>query len=166
MASSFVISVVFFLMKKTGHPLPFAQTVLFSVLFTTGCWLLAVFFGPKTDRPTLFRFYQLVHPAGPGWSVVRAEIIASSPPASGEATHLPEPHGDHMGMATLGWISGCIVIWSSLFAIGNLLYGRMVAAGVLTLAFIVSGIVLLYVINRLWAPARPEPTSTPQVQHV
>ena len=33
-------------------------------------------------------------------------------------------HSDHMGNATLGWVSGCAVIWSSLFAIGNFLYGR------------------------------------------
>ena len=59
-------------------------------------------------------------------------------------------HGDHMGMATVGWISGCLVIWSSLFAIGNFLYGRLQAAFILTAIFVVSGVVLLYVINHLW----------------
>ena len=63
---------------------------------------------------------------------------------------LPPVHGDHMGTATLGWISGCVVIWSALFAIGNFLYGRFVYAGLLTLVFIISGAVLLYVINHLW----------------
>ena len=37
-----------------------------------------------------------------------------------------------MGKATLGWISGCLTIWSSLFAIGNFLYGRTGAALTLT----------------------------------
>jgi hypothetical protein len=27
-------------MKKAGHPLPFAQTVILSVAFTTICWLI------------------------------------------------------------------------------------------------------------------------------
>ncbi len=59
-------------------------------------------------------------------------------------------HGDHMGMATLGWISGCAVIWSSLFAIGNFLYGRTALATTLTMVFVVSGLTLLYVIRHLW----------------
>ena len=59
-------------------------------------------------------------------------------------------HGDHMGMSALGWVSGCAVIWSSLFAIGNFLYGRTHAAWLLTGVFAVSSGVLLYVINHLW----------------
>jgi hypothetical protein len=64
-------------------------------------------------------------------------------------------HGDHMGMASLGWVSGCLVIWSSLFAIGNFLYGRTQPALILTGVFIVSGIALLYVINHLWDKKDP-----------
>jgi hypothetical protein len=59
-------------------------------------------------------------------------------------------HGDHMGKATLGWVSGCTVIWSSLFAIGNFLYGRTQSALILTGVFVVSGGVLLWVVNHLW----------------
>ena len=55
-----------------------------------------------------------------------------------------------MGWATLGWISGCAVIWCSLFAIGNFLYGRTQLAVTLTGVFVVSGSVLIYVSNRLW----------------
>jgi hypothetical protein len=57
---------------------------------------------------------------------------------------------DDMGMATLGWISGVAVIWSSLFAIGNFLYGRTALAATLTAIVAVSGLTLLYVINHLW----------------
>src|SRR5205085_9086947 len=35
MISSFVVSVIFFTLKKTGHAQPFAHTVLYSVAFTT-----------------------------------------------------------------------------------------------------------------------------------
>jgi hypothetical protein len=63
-----------------------------------------------------------------------------------------------MGFAALGWVSGCAVIWSSLFAIGNALYGRWTLAAVLTAAFVVSGLTLLHVIRRLWdrSPATDE----------
>ena len=59
-------------------------------------------------------------------------------------------HSDHMGKATLGWVAGCLTIWSSLFAIGNFLYGRTQLALTLTAVFIVSGLVLINVTNHLW----------------
>jgi len=147
MASSFLISVIFFAIdvhrRDAGlDPLPFAQTIIISVAFTTACWLITAFVTAPTSLDKLVSFYKKVHPAGPGWTKVRLEAGVSISDAA--------LHGDHMGMATLGWISGCIVIWSSLFAIGNFLYGRLTNATILTAIFIVSGIVLLYVINHLW----------------
>lgn len=145
MISSFVISIVFFLLAKSGHGLPFAQTVLYSVAFTSGCWLVTAFVSPPTSRETLVAFYRKVHPAGPGWAPIRRE----AGPGAATATR-----GDHIGMATLGWVSGCAVIWSSLFAIGNYLYGRTGLALTLTAVFVLSGAILLYVIRHLWD--RPE----------
>ncbi len=145
MASSFAISVAFFAMKKAGHPVPFAPSVLLSVAFTTVCWLLTAFIGPATSRERLIAFYRKVHPAGPGWSRIKREAY----PAGTQAGQ-----SDHMGTATLGWISGCLVIWSSLFALGNFLYGRTVLAMVLSAVFLVSGGVLLWVINGLWSGGR------------
>jgi solute:Na+ symporter, SSS family len=142
MVSSFTISVVFFAMRKAGYGLPFAQTVLFSVAFTTLCWLVAAYAGPATSRERLIAFYQKTHPAGPGWRAVREAAGVSEAEAA--------LHGDHMGKATVGWIAGCLTIWSSLFAIGNFLYGRTGTAVLLTALFVVSGSVLLWVVNRLW----------------
>jgi solute:Na+ symporter, SSS family len=142
MISSFLISAVFFVMKKSGNPLPFAQTVLFSVAFTTACWLITAFVSAPTNRARLVDFYLKVRPAGPGWRAVRRDAGLSGPAA--------EERADDMGLATLGWVSGCVVIWSSLFAIGNFLYGRTSLALMLTAAFVVSGVILLRVVNRLW----------------
>lgn len=151
MISSFTISVVFFVMKKTGHPLPFAQTVICSVAFTTLCWLITAFVSQPTSRDRLIAFYKKVHPAGPGWRKIRE--------AAGVSESEAALHGDHMGLATAGWISGCAVIWSSLFAIGNFLYGRWTSAFILTGIFVVSGVVLLYVINHLWDRGEPDRSS-------
>jgi Na+/proline symporter len=54
-----------------------------------------------------------------------------------------------------GWISGGVVIWSSLFAIGNFLYAsgdpsRLKTAWILTAVLAVSGCVLLRVTQQLW----------------
>ena len=142
MVSSFVVSVFFFAMRKSGNGLPFANTVLFSVAFTTICWVIAAYVTAPTSRERLIEFYRKVHPAGPGWRVIREAAGVSEAEAA--------RHGDHIGKATLGWISGCLTIWMSLFAIGNFLYGRTSLALVQTAVFVVSGLTLLYVVNTLW----------------
>jgi Na+/proline symporter len=148
MASSLVITLVFFVLGKSGHHYPFAPTLLIEVAFTTLCWLVTAFISPGTSDEQLIAFYKKVHPAGPGWTKIRLLAGVSETDAA--------LHGDHMGMAFVGWISGCIVIWSSLFAIGNFLYGRYTCAFELTAVFVVSGVTLLWVINHLWdkTPAR------------
>jgi Na+/proline symporter len=142
MISSFAISVLFFMLRKTGHAPPFAHTVLYSVALTTICWFVAAYVTPPTSRERLIAFYRKVHPSGPGWRVIREEAGVSETEAA--------RHSDNMGTATLGWVAGCATIWSSLFAIGNFLYGRTQLALVLTAVFVVSGLVLITVTNRLW----------------
>jgi Na+/proline symporter len=119
MVSSFVVTILFLVLKKTGHAQPFAHTVIYSVALTTVCWLVTAFVTQPTARETLVAFYRKVRPAGPGWSAVRAE--------AGQVSGAR----DHLGLATLGWVAGCAMIWSSLFAIGNFLYGRAGPAWVL-----------------------------------
>jgi hypothetical protein len=63
---------------------------------------------------------------------------------------------NRMAASAMGWISGCVVIWSSLFALGSWLYlpgdpTRLTDALVLTAICIVSGFVLLQVTRKLWA---------------
>jgi hypothetical protein len=142
MISSFSISVLFFLMRRAGHPLPFAHAVIYSVAFTTAAWLVTAFIGAQTSRDRLIAFYRKVHPAGPGWTPIRLAAGVSEAEAAA--------HSDHLGRATLGWIAGCLTIWSSLFATGEFLYGRPSPALALTGVFVVSGGVLIYVMNTLW----------------
>jgi hypothetical protein len=129
-------------MRKSGHTLPFAHTVLYSVAFTTLSWVIAAYLSPQTSRERLVAFYEKVHPSGPGWARIRRELGVSDTEAA--------RYSDDMGKATLGWVAGSLTIWSSLFAIGNFLYGRTQAALLLTGLFVVSGLVLLYVTNTLW----------------
>jgi solute:Na+ symporter, SSS family len=144
MAASLVSAAGFPYFEKIGvlPHLGFAQTTILQVGFTTVCWLVAAFVAPQTERAKLIEFYKKVHPAGPGWTDVRKE--------AGVTVAEQALHGDHMGKATLGWVSGCAVIWSSLFAIGNYLYGRTLSAVILTGVFAVSGMTLLWVVNGLW----------------
>jgi uncharacterized sodium:solute symporter family permease YidK len=144
MAASLLSAAGFPYLEKVGvlPHLDFAKITILQVGFTTICWLIAAFVAPQTERAKLIEFYKKVHPAGPGWTKVRKEAGVTVTDAA--------LHGDHMGKATLGWVSGCTVIWSSLFAIGNFLYGRTQSALILTGVFVVSGGVLLWVVNHLW----------------
>ena len=151
MVSSFAVSIVFFVLRKTGNGLPCAQTVLISVAFTPICWLIAAAVTAPTSRERLIDFYRKVHPSGPGWRVIREAAGISEAEAA--------RHSDPMGKATVGWIAGCATIWSSLFAIGNFLYGRTQLALILTAVFVVSGIVLLVVVNTLWDRKPVAPTT-------
>src|SRR5215471_8423951 len=150
MISSFAISVVFFGMSKAGHPLAFAHSVIYSVAFTTAAWMLTAFLGAPTSRDQLIAFYRKVHPAGPGWTQIRIEAGVTASEAAA--------HTDHLGKATLGWIAGCLTIWSSLFATGEFLYGRTTPALALTAVFVVSGAVLWYVVNTLWTTPATQPS--------
>jgi len=43
------------------------------------------------------------------------------------------------------------VVWSGLFLVGNVLYGRTTTALILLGTLTISGLMLVWVINRLWS---------------
>ncbi len=136
MISSFLIAVILQATSYSG-----STKLLITIATTTVGWLLAAFFAPQTDEATLISFYRKVRPAGPGWEPIRqAAGIAKTDAAPGES----------MPLALVGWVAGCTTIWSSLFTVGNFLYGRTSAALLLLVVFLISGSVLIAVINKLW----------------
>ena len=153
MVSSFAVSLVLLVLSRNGHALSTDKALLLTVAVTTICWVATAFLAPQTERATLITFYKKVRPFGPGWRTVR------------EAAGLPadEPIGarNNIPLALLGWLAGCSTIWSSLFTVGNFLYGRLNYALMLLVLFIVSALVLLFVIHALWSDKdQPETTET------
>jgi solute:Na+ symporter, SSS family len=143
MISSFVISVAFLVLEKQQIYSPTtSQRLVMTVGLTTFCWVLATYLAPQTDRRTLIEFYRKVHPAGPGWKTIRRE--------AGLSKHAVE-RADNIPLAMLGWVAGCAMIWSSLFTVGNFLYGRIFYALALLVVFVVSGLFLVRVVNHLWS---------------
>ena len=148
MISSFGVSIALLVLKKQGlATLSTQHALLITIAVTTACWLLAVFLGPPTDRQTLIEFYKKVRPFGPGWRRIREEAGISEAEAAKTRENIP--------LALLGWTAGCAAIWSSLFTVGNFLYGRLAQAGLLLAVFVASGLLLLWVIHRLWG-GQPE----------
>ncbi len=144
MISSFAISVMFLVMTKNGVSVGTASQLLITIAITTVCWLLTAYFGPKNDPQVLIDFYRKVRPFGPGWRDVR--LKAGIPAAEA----VMDEEGQNFPLALLGWFSGCIMIWSALFSVGNFLYGRTGFAVALLAAFMVSATVLIRVVQRLW----------------
>jgi Na+/proline symporter len=147
MISSFAVSAGFLVLRQAGVPVSTHVALMLTVLVTSVCWILTAYLGPETDRRTLVEFYRKVRPFGPGWAAIRTEAGVLGDEA--RATH------ENIPMALLGWVAGCTVIWSALFMIGNFLYGRTGPALVLLGTFMVSGVVLIGVVNRLWSNGEP-----------
>jgi SSS family solute:Na+ symporter len=147
MISSFAISMVFLYLARHGHPVSTQLSLLMTVAFTTVCWVITAYVGPQTDRRTMLEFYRKVRPFGPGWEEVRREANVQPGDAASARQNIP--------LAMLGWASGCVTIWSSLFVIGNFLYGRYGYALGLFVLFLVSGIILLKVVRKLWEAEGP-----------
>jgi hypothetical protein len=143
MISSFLVSAVFLILEKQGvYSTTSAMRLIITIAVTTACWLLAAYFAPQTDRKTLIEFYRKVRPAGPGWEAIRLEAGISKDEAAQTGESIP--------LALVGWVAGCAMIWSSLFTVGNFLYGRYNYALALGAVFMISGFILLRVVNRLW----------------
>ncbi len=142
MVSSFAVSVVLLLIGRAGTPVSTHIGLLVTIAVTTVSWVATAYLGPQTDRATLVAFYRKVRPFGPGWRRVRAAAGISETEARSAAENIP--------LGLLGWVAGTSVIWSALFTVGNVLYGRTGSALALAAVFVVSGLVLLRVINRLW----------------
>ena len=148
MVSSFLTSVVLLVLTRNGMGFSTHAGLVITVVVTTVCWLLAAYIGPQTDRAVLIRFVTLVRPPGPGWDPIRR---AAGLPLGERASP------DNIPLAMLGWVAGCITIWSSLFAVGNYLYGRYGYFLFLTGVFLASTFALVRVVRTLWSPANEAP---------
>jgi Na+/proline symporter len=143
MVSSFMISVYWFWYNSHSGNIGTAEQLLITVCLTTICWLAAAYLAPATNASTLIDFFRKVRPAGPGWEHIRRAAGISAAEARVSEDHIP--------LALLGWVSGCAMIWSALFAVGNCLYGRETMAALLFAVFLLSGWVVIFAFNRLWS---------------
>ena len=144
MTSSFVVSMIFLVLSKNGVAFHTAPQLVITIAITTLCWLATAYLGPQNDERTLVEFYRKVRPFGPGWTRIRAKA------GIGAAEAALEARSENFPLALVGWLTGCIMIWSALFTVGNFLYGRMGYASGLFAVFAVSAAILTRVVTRLW----------------
>ncbi len=145
MVSSLAVSVVLLILARQGMGLSSHRALLVTVIATTACWVATAYLGPQTDPEVLRSFYLKVRPGGPGWGPVRASLGVEADAAV----------GDPLPLALVGWALGCAMVWSSLFAIGQALYGEWALAGWLAATAVVSSVALASLMRRLWPDAAP-----------
>src|SRR5512136_1524963 len=145
MASSFAISIAFLVMRKGGVVFSTYQQLAITIAFTSVCWISTAYLGPETDHKTLIDFYRKVRPFGPGWRKIQIEAGVSDAEAAEHLKH------ENIPLSLIGWMAGCAAIWSSLFTVGNFLYGRMGYAFGLFGVFVVSTVILVWAVRRVWA---------------
>lgn len=96
----------------------FPIKLLIAIILTTIAWLLTTYLTKPENTNTLRTFYKLTHPGGPGWKKVvahaRADGVQIDEADAGKAWEMP--------VQILMVFIGIIIIYSSLFAIGNFVY--------------------------------------------
>jgi SSS family solute:Na+ symporter len=128
MVSSFVVSLLAINLLKPRFPAGDLRADAWVMLVTVGVstvvWLVVTFATkPEPDR-VLEAFYRRVRPGGPGWAVVSERIGFGRESIPGGA------------LAWTNWIAGIVAVYSSLFGIGKLILGN-VLAGLVMLAIAV-----------------------------
>lgn len=108
----------------------------FVVIVTTLGWIIATYMTRPESDDVLFSFYEKVRPGGMGWRKVIEKAKANGRTLDDDQEGWSVPSG------IAAMIFGCILIYSSMFAIGDWIYQDYANAGILTVVAIVSGLAL------------------------
>ncbi len=118
--------------------------IIISVSLTTTVWLVVTFLTEPETEATLIEFYKTTKPGGPGWK----KIIEAARNKGIELTSSEESWDVPNGIIAM--LTGCLLVYSVLFATGNWLYGHTTEAIILTLLAIVSG----FGLSKIWEKIR------------
>jgi len=110
-----------------SDPVIFAKTTLCTTGVTTLVWVTVTLLTPAEPGDTLVKFYRKVRPQITGWRPV-AKLAGD------------EPVTRDLGKNLLCWILGCVLIYSSLFCIGEVCFGRYQMGFVLAIVAIACGV--------------------------
>ncbi len=129
MVASIAFSVVGTQLFATTEPGPAtlradALTLLFTVGCSTVVWVAVTFATKPESDDVLRRFVERVRPFGGGWQATYARLGLTAPDAP-------------LGAIVLGFVLGVVLVYTSVFAIGQLIVGpRLVGAGLAIVALV------------------------------
>src|SRR2546421_2625721 len=114
---------------RGSDPVIFAKTTLCTTGATTLVWIGVTLLTPAQPGDTLVKFYRKVRPQITDWKSV-AKL-------AGDVLLTRD-----LGRKLLIWLLGCVLIYSSLFCIGELCFGRYQAGLLLAIVAIVCGLAI------------------------
>jgi Na+/proline symporter len=95
---------------RYGTDVRFPMSLYPIVALTTAAWLAVTFLTRPVHPSTLIAFYETVRPGGPGWRPI-ARVCPEVRPDAG------------LFRLALNWVAGVVLVYSMLFASGELLLG-------------------------------------------
>jgi len=101
---------------NSDTPRGFAYVMLVTVAITTASWLAATYLTRAEPDEKLISFYRHVRPDGAGWKRIAGKAGVPAGQTGSLAPHL------------LNWVLGCVLIYSSLFGIGKLIFKEWLVA--------------------------------------
>jgi Na+/proline symporter len=141
MLTSMVVSLSAFALvpKGTGPGAEFerqAIVMLVTVALTTAVWLAVTFLTAPEPDATLDAFYRRVRPGGPGWARVSERLGFGREPIPGGA------------MSFLNWALGIVLVYTALFGIGKIVFGRLLTGFELLDVAVVAFVVIMWNLKR------------------
>lgn len=122
-----------------GVELEYWVKLLSGVGITTVAWVAVTFMTRPTEQGVLLSFCMKVNPGGPGWRKVLERARA-------EGEKIEMESGWIVPLGILCMFAGCVAVYSTLFAIGYLIYGNLSLA----LALLVVAALAVIYIMRMW----------------
>ena len=124
--SAMIAPFIAYTVTKYYLKIEFPQSLFVIVSFTTLVWIIATYVTRPTDMNTLINFYKRVSPGGRGWSIVK------------KSGNLNESQ-DKLLPLLVDWIIGIILIYTSLFGIGKIIfkdyYAGVILSGIAIILF-------------------------------
>jgi solute:Na+ symporter, SSS family len=137
MSASFVVSLVLQHVYKFNNddPRDFAWQIIITVACSTVTWLAVTWLTAPESEATLLAFYRRVRPGAALWGPIAAKATDVVPKKDGLNN-------------LLDWAAGCVMVYATLFGVGDILFGRTQAGlGLLALA-VAAGFVIYVDLNR------------------
>ncbi len=125
----------------------FAMKLLIAVGINTVIWIITTLVTKPENDEILRSFYRLTRPGGPGWKKVIDKAIKEGDIINEKDQGIPW----EMPLQILCVFIGCIVIYSSLFAIGNFVYGNLLMGFILLVVAGLGTVFLFKSFNKLHA---------------
>ena len=112
-----------------SDPVIFAKTTLCTTGFTTLVWLAVTYLTEAEPGEILAKFYRKVRPQITGWRPV-AQMCGDGPVTR------------DLGRNLLSWIVGVVLVYSTLFSIGEICFGRYAAGAALGVVAVTCGVTI------------------------